>query len=140
MNAENIRHLSEKENFYYILLEFIKKNNFKGLSGFYRFIPLDRNEWNKIARGNIPDKRIVLIILVILKVNLYEAEYLMNLAGYSFQENNRTDAVILYIIKNGFFKNIDTDETLTELNNILESFGEKHISFLHNKRGVKNEH
>lgn len=125
--AESVGNLTIKENFYFTLLGFINKNNYSKFSDFYHIIPLDRKEWYRITKGNIPNKRIVLIMLIILKTDFFEAEYLMNLAGYSFQKNNKTDLTILHLIKENCFKNMNAEEALIETDTILETIGEEPI-------------
>ncbi|MDO5422383.1 MAG: hypothetical protein Q4F41_01490 [Eubacteriales bacterium] len=81
-------------NFCTVLGEFTDRAHMKDPE-VYRAIGMHRNQWSRIKqKGKRTSKTFILKLCIVLKLDLYEANYLMALAGYTFVPDDRRDYVI----------------------------------------------
>lgn len=112
----------EPEVFVY-LCGCIIKNGFLKYSDFYKIVGYDSNTWYKFSRGTMPDKDRLRQIAVVLRMDFYEAVYLWNLAGETFQKNSQTDMIIGFLLQSGKLRSLGPVEALIMVNEVLESLG-----------------
>lgn len=81
-------------DFYTVLGEFVDREHLKDPE-VYRAIGMHRNQWSRLKqRGKRTSKAFILKLCIVLKLDLYEANYLMALAGYTFVPDDKRDYII----------------------------------------------
>jgi ACT domain-containing protein len=82
----------------------------------YKKANVSRQHFSKIRSDlfYLPKKETVMKFIISLKLNLTDAENLLNAAGYAFATSFWLDVVILYCIENREFDAIKIDQFLIE--------------------------
>lgn len=105
-----------RQEFYKELIHFVDRAQ-KTDAQVYNEIGMNRTLWyrlrdNKNARTN---KRNVLKMAVILRLDYWEMYYLINLAGYSLlPKDDLTDRTVAFCIRHGIYEKEKVDELLLE--------------------------
>ena len=106
-----------EKSFTETLFDFLNKKQLSN-ADCYKRANIDRKLFSKILGGNIPKKRTILALCIALKLNLDEAEILLNTAGYTLSHSIKADLIVEYFIVNNKFD-------IYELNEMLFDNGER---------------
>ncbi len=110
------------ETFSQMLLRLIDERNLKD-SQVYKDANIDRRLFSKI-RGDedyIPSKKTVICFCMALRLNLSEAEKLLEAAGYALSASSRFDLIIMYLLEN-------KEYNVVFANIVLEKYGESTLT------------
>ena len=102
-------------DFYSILSDFIKRADMQ-YPQVYRAIGMHRNQWSRIRqKGKHTSKHFILKLCLVLKLDLFESNYLLALAGYTFVPDQKTDYIICRCIRDGRYDPMEVDELLVSM-------------------------
>lgn len=102
------------KDFFGVLCSYIDRSGLKD-SMVYGKIGMHRNQWYKIRkREKRAGKAFVLKLCIVLRLDLYEANYLMLLAGYFFIPGNQTDYIVCDCLKEKIYDEAEIDERLAQ--------------------------
>ena len=102
-------------DFYSILSDFIKRADMQDPQ-VYRAIGMHRNQWSRIRqKGKHTSKHFILKLCLVLKLDLFESNYLLALAGYTFVPDQKTDYIICRCIRDGRYDPMEVDELLVSM-------------------------
>ncbi len=113
------------KTFYEILLIYIMEAGYRKASDFYTKLNIERRYWARYKKGFIPPKRKIMEMIIFLQLDYDDAEYLLNMAGLSFQKNVTTDLIIAYFLKNGYSEKMTPEALFMLIDEVLENFGQK---------------
>ncbi len=113
--------------FYEILVIYIMEAGYKKVSDFYSLLNIERRYWARYKRGFIPPKRKILEMIILLQLDYDDAEYLMNMAGMSFQKNSTSDLIVMYFLKNGYSQRMAPEPLFILIDEVLENFNQAPI-------------
>ncbi len=113
--------------FYEILIIYIMEAGYKKVSDFYTKLNIERRYWARYKKGFIPPKRKIVEMIVYLQLDYDDAEYLMNMAGMSFQRNSTSDLIIMYFLKNGYSQKMTPEALFILIDEVLENFNQEPI-------------
>jgi len=124
-----ISEVTVDETFFDVLTRYIEQAGYKKFSDFYKKdLELNRKKWYLYSAGKQkPDKSTVFWMIFFLGLDLLEATYLLNAAGYVFEKNNKTDMAVLFYLKEEITKSMTPEEALISLDETLEYLGEPPI-------------
>ncbi|MCH5171953.1 MAG: hypothetical protein J1F31_03935 [Erysipelotrichales bacterium] len=95
----------------------------KGVTALYIYkkADLNRNIYSCIKKDRFHNvsKKTVLRFVLALELNVFEAECLLNSAGFSFNRGNPFDLIIIYHIENKFYDIISINGVLNDLLGII---------------------
>ena len=103
-------------SFFAKLCEYIDRCNYKSDAEFYRAVGISRQSFSRIKKtkdaGVLPSKQNIIRMAVELELNEDEALELLNLAGYTFQNNKKRDVIINFCFKKGIYDRFIIDYVL----------------------------
>lgn len=104
-------------SFYAKLCKYIDRREYKNDAEFYRAVGISRQSFSRIRNaknaGVLPSKRSIIVMAVELRLSEEEAIQLLNLAGYTFQDNKQSDVIMRFFFKEKCFDRFVIDHTLT---------------------------
>lgn len=107
--SEMEQHTALARNFNAVLGEFIDRANMKDPE-VYRAIGMHRNKWSRMKQdGHRRDKVFILKLCIILRLDLYEAYYLLSLAGYTFVPDDRRDYIVCRCLREKIYDPFEVD-------------------------------
>lgn len=116
--------LSTQETFKQKMEKILKDRHYNATS-FCNATELNRNIYSNIKKEEYkPSLRIVVSICVGLKLNVFDAEYLLQLAGYVLVRTKKLDFAYSILLENS------REWDITECNNKLKEWGFKENDFL----------
>ena len=113
--------------FYETLVVFILESGYAKVSDFYNLMGIDHRYWHRYKKGFIPTKKRLLEMVFYLHLDEEDAEYLLNVAGYTLQCNNMTDVIVRFFLKNGYAKEMEPDQLLMLVDEVLLNFDQPPI-------------
>ncbi len=113
--------------FYEILVIYIMEAGYKKVSDFYSQLNIERRYWARYKKGFIPPKRKIVEMIIFLQLDYDDAEYLMNMAGMSFQRNSTSDLIVMYFLQNGYSQRMAPESLLILIDEVLENFNQAPI-------------
>lgn len=113
--------------FYETLVLFVVDSGYPKVSDFYNRMGIDHRYWHRYKKGFIPTKKRLVEMIFYLRLGSEDAEYLMNVAGYTFQRNNVTDVIVQFFLKNGYADEMEPEQLLMLLDEVLINFGQPPI-------------
>ena len=110
----------KKEKSFYDLIKIEIDKKYKKESDFYNEIGFPRQQFSRIRLdpGYTLRKENVYWITCGLNSDFYTTQRLLEAQGYSYNERNRTEIIIMYVVKSGKY-------TLEQVNEMLVAFGER---------------